>query len=82
MMLCVKEVEDSYQFLFEKMDDDDMEAIIDYLCLSRTNWLEKTNFVEKIVLRMNFRPPSKVWYHFLKHSLILTSHNETINMTR
>lgn len=65
MMLCVKEVENSYQFLFEKMDDDDMEAIIYYLCLSCTNWLEKTNFVEKIVLRMNLRPPSKVWYHFL-----------------
>lgn len=55
MLLGVNEVEDPYHSLFEKVDEDDLEAIIDSLCIAITNWLETTKYDIKSVLRMNWR---------------------------
>lgn len=48
-------MEDPYQSLFEKVDEDDLEDIRDSLCIAITNWLETTKYDIKSVLIMNWR---------------------------
>lgn len=61
------------------MDEIGFKAIRVSLCFPETDWTETTKSTEKTMLRMNLKLGPKVWYQFLKHSLMHTTHNETVN---
>lgn len=72
-------VEYTYQTLFEKAYKDKLEAIKVFLYLHGTKWLKINKTMEKTILRTGFRPIPKVWYQFLKYSMMPTSHAENVN---
>lgn len=72
-------MEDTYQRLFETMDDENLDVLKDSLYISGTKWLKTNKYDDKTILRMDLRHVQNVWYQFLKHSLKPTTHNETIN---
>lgn len=55
MVLGVRSDEESYQSLFEKVDDFGMDMIIESLFLPETTWLESVKSAEKIVLHMDLK---------------------------
>lgn len=63
MLLGVKKVEEPYQELLEKANEDDLEEIRDSPCLPEIEWLKTPKFSEKTMLRIKLNPLPKVSYH-------------------
>ncbi|KAI5400361.1 hypothetical protein KIW84_065303 [Lathyrus oleraceus] len=72
-------VEYRYQELLLTSYDVDYDVYKESLCNPDTKWVETGG--EKTMKIMDLRSESKVWYKFIKHSLRLTTHNETVNKT-
>lgn len=79
MLLGVKKVEEPYQELLEKANEDDLEEIRDSPCLPKIERLETPKFSEKTMLRIKLNPLPKVSYQFIKHFLSSITHNGTVN---
>ncbi|WJX67260.1 hypothetical protein P8452_51741 [Trifolium repens] len=52
------------------------------LTVEGTEWNHKNGVNGLSVKRMSIKPLIRVWYQFLKHSILPTTHNETINKAR
>jgi hypothetical protein len=78
----IKDEEDQYEATLATMTDEELTNIMQSLTVEGTGWNHKNGVNEWSVKRMSLKPVMKAWYQFLKHSILPTTHNETINKAR
>jgi hypothetical protein len=61
------------------MKDEELTNVMKSLTVEGTDWNHKNGVNEWSVKRMSLKPVMGFWYQFLKHSILPTTHNETIN---
>ncbi|KAK8618189.1 hypothetical protein V6N13_116057 [Hibiscus sabdariffa] len=71
----------SFYAMIEGFEEEDYEVIKDVLCLPNTEW-NTTGRNPNSVSRLSLLPEVKLWNTFVKHNLIPTSHNQTVDRTR
>jgi hypothetical protein len=78
----IKDEEDQYEATLATITDEELTNIMQSLTVEGTEWNHKNGVNEWSVKRMSLKPVMRVWYQFLKHSILPTTHNETINKAR
>jgi hypothetical protein len=78
----IKDEEDQYEATLATLTKDELINIMKSLTVEGTKWNHKNGMNEWSVRRMSLKPVMRVWYQFLKHSILPTTHNETINKVR
>jgi hypothetical protein len=74
--------EDCYYAMLNTIPEDELTTIMESVTLEGTQWNYKNGVNEWCVKRMNLKPMNRVIYQFLKHFVLPTTHNETINKAR
>ncbi|KAK2450389.1 hypothetical protein QL285_009508 [Trifolium repens] len=78
----IKDEEYQYEATLASMTDEELTNVMKSLTVEGTNWNHKNRVNEWSVKKMSLKPMMRVWYQFLKHSILPTTHNETINKAR
>jgi hypothetical protein len=78
----IKDEEDQYEATLASMTDEELTNVMKSLTVEGTEWNHKNGVNEWSIRRMSLKPVMRVWYQFLKHSILPTTHNETINKAR
>ncbi|KAK8684029.1 hypothetical protein V6N13_040066 [Hibiscus sabdariffa] len=71
----------SFYTMLGGFEEEDYEEVKNYLCLSNTEW-NTTGRNPNSVSRLSLLPEVKPWNTFVKHNLMPTSHNQTVDRTR
>ncbi|KAK8713154.1 hypothetical protein V6N13_148377 [Hibiscus sabdariffa] len=71
----------SFYAMIEGFEEEDYEVIKDVLCLPNIEW-NTTGRNPNSVSRPSLLPEVKLWNTFVKHNLMPTSHNQTVDRTR
>ncbi|KAL4302971.1 hypothetical protein GQ457_10G012890 [Hibiscus cannabinus] len=71
----------SFYAMMEGFEEEDYEVIKNILCLPNTKW-NTTGRNPNSVSRLSLLPEAKLWNTFVKHNLLPTSHNQTVDRTR
>ncbi|GAU29252.1 hypothetical protein TSUD_392010 [Trifolium subterraneum] len=66
----------SYEATLATISDEELIDVMKSMTMEGTDWMSKDDWTIK---RMSLKPGFRVWYKFLKHSLLPASHNETVN---
>ncbi|KAK9003629.1 hypothetical protein V6N11_084267 [Hibiscus sabdariffa] len=80
-ILGLTDTEPSFYAMLGGFDEEDFELIKDYLCEENTAW-NTTGRNPHSVSCLSLRPEAKLWNTFVKHNLMPTSHNQTVDRTR
>ncbi|MCH86096.1 hypothetical protein A2U01_0006950, partial [Trifolium medium] len=72
----------AYQTTLATISDNELTDIMKSLTEEGSTWNYKGGKNEWTIRRMSLKPIMRVWYQFIKHSLMPTSHNEFVNKTR
>ncbi|KAK8984700.1 hypothetical protein V6N11_020016 [Hibiscus sabdariffa] len=67
--------------LIDILEDEDLDTIKDQLCKQGTEWNVKGKN-PKTISSPHLQPEAKLWKTFVKHNLMPTSHNQTVDRTR
>ncbi|KAK8996662.1 hypothetical protein V6N11_081928 [Hibiscus sabdariffa] len=71
----------SFYAMLGGFEEEDFELIKDYLYEEGTAW-NTTGRNPHSVSRLSLRPKTKLWNTFVKHNIMPTSHNQTVDPTR
>ncbi|GAU21747.1 hypothetical protein TSUD_328720 [Trifolium subterraneum] len=69
----------SYEATLATISDEELTDVMKSMTIDGTDWMSKDDWTIK---RMSLKHAFRVWYQFLKHSLLHTSHNEIVNKAR
>ncbi|MCI37849.1 hypothetical protein A2U01_0059076, partial [Trifolium medium] len=75
-------VEDDYQTTLDSLTDASLTEIMEGITEEGTQWNYMKGVNEWSIKRMSLKPVMRVWYQFLKHTIMPTTHNETVNKAR
>ncbi|KAL4352332.1 hypothetical protein GQ457_06G011780 [Hibiscus cannabinus] len=81
VILGLPDTEPSFNAMLGGFEEEDFELIKDYLCEEGTAW----NMMGRnphSVSRLSLRSEEKLWNTFIKHNIMPTSHNQTMDRTR
>ncbi|MCI35504.1 hypothetical protein A2U01_0056725, partial [Trifolium medium] len=73
--------EDDCQATLESLDEASLTEIMNEF-EEGTQWNYRKGVNEWSIKRMSLKPVMRVWYQFLKHTIMPTTHNETVNKAR
>ncbi|MCI38866.1 hypothetical protein A2U01_0060095, partial [Trifolium medium] len=74
--------EDDYQATLECLTDASLTEIMEGMTEDGTQWNYRKGVNEWSIKRMSLKHVMRVWYQFLKHTIMPTTHNEIVNKAR
>lgn len=74
--------EDEYQDLLKEISEVELDAMVKELTVEGIVWLNDARENTWKIARPALNPLAKVWYHFVRHRLLPTTHLETVDKDR